>query len=242
MADPNFKNRTLYHGDNLEFLRGMNSETVHLIATDPPFNKNRDFHATPDSLASGARFKDRWSWDKDVHEEWTDSIQDDWPAVWEVIGTARAAYGDDMGAFLCWLGVRLMEMRRILRQDGSIYLHIDHTAHAYVKCLMDAIFGRKQFRNEIVWSYQGTGQPKNAFKRKHDTILFYAKSAKSFFSEEGSREPISDFSKSKYTRQDEKGRYKDIRHPDGSIHRQYIREYQRMRDVWDIPIINAMAK
>ena len=242
MADPNFKNRTLYHGDNLEFLRGMNSETVHLIATDPPFNKNRDFHATPDSLASGARFKDRWSWDKDVHEEWTDSIQDDWPAVWEVIGTARAAYGDDMGAFLCWLGVRLMEMRRILRQDGSIYLHIDHTAHAYVKCMMDAIFGRKQFRNEIVWSYQGTGQPKNAFKRKHDTILFYAKSAKSFFSEEGSREPISDFSKSKYTRQDEKGRYKDIRHPDGSIHRQYIREYQRMRDVWDIPIINAMAK
>ncbi len=220
----------------------MNSETVHLIATDPPFNKNRDFHATPDSLASGARFKDRWRWDKDVHEEWTDSIIDDFPAVWEVITAARAAYGDDMGAFLCWLGVRLMEMRRVLRQDGSIYLHIDHTAHAYVKCMMDAIFGWKNFRNEIVWSYQGTGQPKTAFKRKHDTILFYAMSRKSYFSEEGSREPISDFSKSKYTRRDEKGRYKDIRHPDGRVHRQYIREFQRMRDVWDIPIINAMAK
>ncbi|MYC56539.1 MAG: site-specific DNA-methyltransferase, partial [Chloroflexi bacterium] len=144
-GEPNFENRTLYHGDNLDFLRGMNSESVHLIATDPPFNKNRDFYATPDSLAAGARFKDRWRWDKDVHEEWTDSLIDDWPAVWEVITAARAAYGDDMGAFLCWLGVRLLEMWRILRRDGSIYLHIDHTAHAYVKCLMDAIFGRKNF-------------------------------------------------------------------------------------------------
>ena len=113
----------------------MNSESVHLIATDPPFNKNRDFHATPDSLARGARFRDRWRWDEDVHEEWTDGIIDDWPAVWEVITAARAAWGDDMGAFLCWLGVRLMEMHRVLRADGSLYLHMrpDRPAH-YIKC------------------------------------------------------------------------------------------------------------
>ena len=178
MAELNFKNRTLYHGDNLDFLRGMNSETVHLIATDPPFNKNRDFHATPDSLAAGARFKDRWRWDEDVHEEWTDSIIDDFPAVWEVITAARAAYGDDMGAFLCWLGVRLMEMRRVLRADGSIYLHIDHTAHAYVKCLMDAIFGRKQFQNEIVWKRTVTvkGDPSRRLANDTDFLLFYSKS------------------------------------------------------------------
>ena len=119
MAERNFENRTLYHGDNLEFLRGMNSETVRLIATDPPFNKNRDFHATPDSLAAGARFKDRWRWDDDVHEEWTDSNRDDWPAVDAVIGAALLAYGDDMGAFLCWLGVRLMEMHRVLRRENK---------------------------------------------------------------------------------------------------------------------------
>ena len=145
MAMANFQNRTLYHGDNLEFLRGMNSGTVHLIATDPPFNKGRDFHATPESLASGARFQDRWSWDRDVHEEWIDSIKDDWTPVWSVIEGARGSFGDDMGAFLCWLGVRLMEMHRVLRDDGSIYLHIDHTAHAYVKQLMDGIFGPKNF-------------------------------------------------------------------------------------------------
>ena len=175
MAEPNFQNRTLYHGDNLDFLRGMNSETVHLIATDPPFNKNRDFHATPDSLAAGARFRDRWSWERDVHEEWTDNIKDDWPAVWEVIDAARAAWGDDMGAFLCWLGVRLMEMHRVLRADGSLYLHIDHTAHAYVKCMLDAIFGRKSFRNEIVWCYRGMPSKARRWQQKHDTILFYTK-------------------------------------------------------------------
>ena len=72
MAAPNFVSRTLYHGDNLEFLRGMNSESVHLIATDPPFNKGKVFHATPDSLAAGARFQDRWSWAKDVEQAWVD--------------------------------------------------------------------------------------------------------------------------------------------------------------------------
>ena len=178
MAEPNFKNRTLFHGDNLDFLRGMNSESVHLIATDPPFNKNRDFHATPDSLAAGARFKDRWRWEKDVHEEWTDSIIDDFPAVWEVITAARAAYGDDMGAFLCWLGVRLMEMRRVLRQDGAIFLHIDDTASAWVKCLMDAIFGWKNLRNEIVWQrrHDKHNLARKSMGRIVDYILWYAKS------------------------------------------------------------------
>ena len=149
MASPNFPNRTLYHGDNLDFLRGINSETVHLIATDPPFNKGRDFHATPDSLARGAKFQDRWSWADDVEGEWIDQIQDDWPAVWEVIDAARAAWGDDMAAFLCFMGVRLIEMRRVLRADGSLYLHCDPTASHYLKALMDGLFGRRCFTNEI---------------------------------------------------------------------------------------------
>ena len=153
----NFPNRTLYHGDNLPFLRGMDSETVDLVATDPPFNKSKDFHATPDSLASGARFSDRWSWDRDVHPDWVDSIKDNWPGVWAVIEAARAAHGEDMAAFLCWLGVRVMELHRILKPTGSLYLHIDHTAHAYAKALLDGVFGKQNFRNEIVWAYRGGG-------------------------------------------------------------------------------------
>ncbi|MCE2488447.1 MAG: hypothetical protein J4G17_00535 [Anaerolineae bacterium] len=177
MAEPNFQNRTLYHGDNLDFLRGMNSETVHLIATDPPFNKNRDFHATPDSLAAGAKFRDRWSWERDVHDEWTDSIKDDWPAVWEVIDAARAAYGDDMGAFLCWLGVRLMEMHRVLRADGSLYMHCDPTASHYLKAMLDAIFGGDNFRNEITWKRTSAkGLAYRNLPNNHDILLRYSKS------------------------------------------------------------------
>ena len=118
MGIPNFKNRTLFHGDNLVFLRGINSETVDLIATDPPFNKGRDFHATPDSLATGAKFQDRWSWADDVEGEWVDQITDDWPNVMTVINAARESFGDDMGAFLCFMGVRLLEMRRVLKTTG----------------------------------------------------------------------------------------------------------------------------
>ena len=173
MAEANWKNRTLFHGDNLKFLRAMNSESVDLIATDPPFNKGKDFHATPDSLARGAGFQDRWSWEQDVHPEWVDQITDDFPKVMHVIQGSRNSYGHDMGAFLCFMSVRLLEMKRVLKSTGSIYLHCDPTASHYLKELMDAIFGRKNFRNEIVWCYRGGGVPKNAFARKHDLLLAY---------------------------------------------------------------------
>ena len=176
MADPNFENRTLYHRDNLAVLRGMNSNSVHLIATDPPFNKSRDFHATPDSLASGASFQDRWSWIDDIHDEWLIEIQRDYPEVWSVITTAKQVYGDDMAAFLCWMGVRLLEMHRVLRDDGSLYLHIDHTAHAYVKTLMDAVFGSANFRNDIVWKRSGGKSGAKKWGVTTDRLLFYTKS------------------------------------------------------------------
>ena len=181
MAEPNFKNRTLYHGDNLGFLRGMNSETVDLVATDPPFNKGRDFHATPDSLAAGAKFQDRWSWERDVHHEWVDRISDDWAKTMNVIQGSRNSWGDDMGAFLCFMAVRLIEMRRVLKPTGSIYLHCDPTASHYLKELMDAIFGRKNFRNEVVWCYTSGGVSRHWFGRKHDIILFYAKAKNPLF-------------------------------------------------------------
>ena len=181
MGDPNFANRTLFHGDNLPFLRGLNSECIDLIATDPPFNKGRDFHATPDSLAAGARFQDRWSWANDVEGEWVDQITDDWPNVMTVINGARTSYGDDMGAFLCFMAVRLLAMRRVLKPTGSIYLHCDPTASHYLKALMDAVFGRKNLRNEIVWCYTSGGVSKRWFGRKHDVLLFYSKSKKYHF-------------------------------------------------------------
>ena len=189
MAAPNWANRTLFHADNLPILRGMNSESVDLIATDPPFNKGRDFHATPDSLAAGAKFQDRWSWEIDVHQDWVDQIRDDWPAVWEVIASARAAWGDDMGAFLCFMGVRLIAMHRVLKPTGSLYLHCDPTASHYLKALLDAIFGRRNFQNEFVWYYSGGGASKKRWARKHDILLFYAKTAQWTFHADAVRVP-----------------------------------------------------
>ena len=89
----NFENRTLYHGDNLDFLKGINSRTIDLIATDPPFNKGRDFHATPESLASGASFQDRWSWEDDVHEKWVEQLQTKNKNVWSIVEAAKGTYG-----------------------------------------------------------------------------------------------------------------------------------------------------
>ena len=185
MGTPNFENRTLYYGDNLPALRRINSETVHLIATDPPFKKQRGF------FSDAGGYDDRWTWQKDIlgldrkgnsvaenHDDWIDQIQDDWPGAWMVIDAARAAYGDDMGAFLCWLGVRLMEMRRILRDDGSIYVHLDSTAVHYVKGLMDAIFGGKNFRNEIIWKRTGAHGGAKRWGPIHDNVLFYSLSDK----------------------------------------------------------------
>lgn len=126
-------------------MRGMNPNTVDLIATDPPFNKSRDFHATPDSLAKGARFQDRWSWERDIHEDWSDQIRNDQPKLMEAIESARYAHSDSMVAFMCFMAVRLLEMRRILKSTGSIYLHCDPTASHYLKAVMDAIFGYKNF-------------------------------------------------------------------------------------------------
>ena len=174
MAEPNWANRTLFHGDNLEFMRAMNSESVDLIATDPPFNKGKDFHATPDSLAKGASFQDRWSWEKDVHEDWIAQLEDNHRQqnIWEVIKSARHSWGDDMGAFLCFMAVRLIEMRRLLKPTGSIYLHCDPTASHYLKMLMDAIFGRKQFQAEITWQRTSSHNDR-VFGNICDTILFY---------------------------------------------------------------------
>ena len=145
--------------------------------------------------------------------------------------------------YISWLKERVAEMHRLLKPTGSIFLHCDHHANAYIRVyILDKLFGDNNFRNEIIWSYQGTGEPKVFFKRKHDVIFFYARSEKAFFNLEDSTEPISDFSKSKYTKIDRYGKYKEIKHKSGKVYKQYLRISQRMRDVWEIPILNSMSK
>ena len=179
-ANLNFQNRTLFQGDNLDVMRGMNSGTIDLIATDPPFNKGRDFHATPGSLAKGASFKDRWRWDIDIQPEWMEQIKDDWPQTHAFINAVREQRAD-LSAYLCYMGVRLMEMKRLLKETGSIYLHCDPTASHYLKGLMDTIFEQRNFKNEIIWYYKNASRGKAQHAKSHENILLYAKDGQGVF-------------------------------------------------------------
>ena len=150
-------NRTLFLEDNLPILRGLDSDSIDLIATDPPFNKGVPAFTGTTKAGQNVEFKDVWNWDEDVHVNWINDLRQRHPSLFNVIHYANAAAGDDMGAFLCWMAVRVLEMHRVLKPTGSIYLHCDPTASHYLKAMMDAIFGRKNFRNEIVWCYAGGG-------------------------------------------------------------------------------------
>ena len=225
-------NRTLFIADNLLVLRGIDSESVDLIATDPPFNKGvKAFEGIVDAgvgqKGKKVSYKDTWTW-SDVQAEWTKKIQEDHPKLHAVIQAANAAAGEDMGAFLCWLGVRVLEMHRILKPTGSIYLHIDHTAGAWGKAMLDAIFGRENFRNEIVWCYHAGGASKRYFPRKHDTLLVYGKDARRS-THNILRLPYRDiYAYDKQGKVNVSGGY----HPAGKM----------MHDWWQIPQISSVAR
>ena len=185
----------------------MNSQTIDLIATDPPFNKGRDFHSTPDKLGEDTGFQDRWRWIEDVQPEWVAAIEADWEGVSWAIESARVTYGEDMAAFLCFLGVRLIEMHRVLKPTGSIYLHCDDTAGAYIKALMDSIFGRDQFRNTITWKRTSGRSDAQRFARVSDRILYYVKGGGEP-TWNGAWMPLSDdYIKKFYRYEDARGRY-----------------------------------
>ena len=169
----NWANRTVFTGDNLDVLRGMDSATVDLIYADPPFNSNKNYSAPIGSEAAGAAFKDTWTL-SDVDEAWLEIIRDQHAAPHAVIEAAGNSHGDGMKSYLCMMAVRLLEMRRVLSPTGSIYLHCDPTASHYLKILMDAVFGLQRFRNEIVWKRFNFHADARRFGVISDRILFYS--------------------------------------------------------------------
>lgn len=174
------KNRTIFTGDNLDILRGMDDESIDLIYLDPPFNSNKHYSAPIGSEAAGAEFKDAWTFE-DTDAEWWGELADKHEALYRVIDAAGAVGGKGDKAYLIYMAMRLLEMHRILKPTGSIYLHCDPTMSHSLKMILDAIFGKKNFRNEIAWCYTGPRKSKNTFSKKHDVIFFYSKSEKHFF-------------------------------------------------------------
>ena len=181
MAETNWKNRTLWTGDNLDIMRGMNSESVDLIYLDPPFNSNRDYEAPIGGEAAGAAFKDTWTL-SDIDEAWHGEIADQEPSVYAIIDTAGLSHGKSMKSYLIMMAVRLMEMRRLLKSTGSLYLHCDPTASHYLKMLMDALLGTENYRNEISWRRSNPKSlTKTNFPNCRDIIFRYSKSNKCIF-------------------------------------------------------------
>ena len=166
---PNWANQTIWTGDNLPILRGMNSESVDLIYLDPPFNSKANYAAPIGSKAAGAAFKDTWTL-SDVDAEWINLIEAKHPALYRVL---LAAMTSSDKSYLAYMAARLLEMRRVLKPTGSIYLHCDPTMSHYLKLVMDAVFGRRNFRNEIVWKRQSAHSRARRYGPVHDVLLYY---------------------------------------------------------------------
>ena len=187
----NLKNRTIFNRDNLDVLKGINSNCIDLIYLDPPFNKKKEFTAPIGSSAEGASFKD-WFREADVKDEWLKEIKEDYDRLHTFLTSVKnlsniAASKNNKHylynyCYLSYMAIRLIEMRRILKDTGSIYLHCDPTMSHYIKILMDIIFDENNFRNEIIWCYKwGGSNTKKDFKKKSDSILRYTKSNEYIF-------------------------------------------------------------
>jgi len=174
----------LYYGDNLDILpRYIKDESVDLIYLDPPFKSDQNYNILF-SEQNGSRskaqikaFEDTWRWDQGAAEAYQDIIESGPDRVSQAMQAFRKFLGEnDMLAYLSMMAPRLVELHRVLKPTGSIYLHCDPTASHYLKMLMDAVFGPRNFLNEVVWHYRKWPSGKYTFQRNHDILLFYRKS------------------------------------------------------------------
>jgi adenine specific DNA methylase Mod len=212
--------QALLAGDEESGLPSMRGK-IDLIYIDPPFDSKADYR-TKIKLPNC-----------DIEQM---------PSVIE-----QSAYSDTWKdgtvSYLKMLYPRLALMKELLSPKGSIYVHTDWHAGSYVRIILDNIFGKDRLINEIIWSYQGTGTPAKGFKHKHDTIYFYSKSDNLIFNEVAAGEQFGKKQKVKYTNFDKHKQqyYKEYRHPDGQVYRQYWNDnkFMRLRDVWEISTIQS---
>ena len=232
-----FAPNTLYYGDCLDILADFPDDCIDLIYLDPPFNSNEKYNKV--FKDSGLRidpqikaFDDIWLWD-DTSAERVRRVKNAVanPASKVIAGFEGFIPQSKMLSYTSYMAERLFAMHRVLKGNGSIYLHCDPYASHYLKLVMDAIFNKKNFRNEIVWHYTGGGRSKTYFSRKHDIILWYVQTTNYCFNIDEIRVPYketSGYARDGIVSQSGK-RY--MPHPKGTP----------VDDVWDIPIINPMS-
>jgi len=206
----------LYYGDNLHVLREHRGETVDLIYLDPPFNSNANYNvlfrgpAGDQSQAQIEAFEDTWHWNNAAELAFDEVMQGRNADVAEVLHAMRSFLKDnDMMAYLTHMAVRLVQLHRVLKPTGSIYLHCDPTASHYLKVLMDAVFGKEHFLNELSWKRTGAHGSAHRWGPVHDTILFYSKSDAYRWNK--LLQPYEPgYIEEKYSRKDETGSFQDV--------------------------------
>jgi site-specific DNA-methyltransferase (adenine-specific) len=202
----------LFYGDNLEVLRSFPDACVDLIYLDPPFNSNAGYNVLFKS-ASGAgadasieAFDDTWTWGESSKNALLDIAAGTNRPLQVMMEAMRTGIGENpLMAYLAMMAVRLVELHRVLKDRGSLYLHCDPTASHYLKLVLDAVFGAENFQNEITWKRTTTHSDSKTWSRVSDTILFYTKSKTIIWNTP--REPHSEEYKStKYRYDDDDGR------------------------------------
>lgn len=191
---------TLCYGDNLDILRRyIPDNSIDLIYLDPPFKSDQSYNILfkekngTESAAQIKVFEDTWHWDRKAAETYEEVTEKASQRVADLVVALRKFLGtNDMMAYLVMMTIRLVELHRVLKDTGSIYLHCDPTASHYLKLVMDAVFGVKGFRNEVVWLYTRPGtKHQKQFPRVHDIILWYSKSDNWIFNPDAVRIPYS---------------------------------------------------
>ena len=232
---------TLYYGDNLDIMkRYVPDESIDLVYLDPPFKSNQNYNVLfkekNGSQAAGQirAFEDTWTWGQDDEAVYVDLVTKG-GKVADVIQAFRAFLGPcDMLAYLVMMAPRLVDLRRVMKPTGSLYLHCDPTASHYLKMLMDAVFGAANFRNEIVWHYRRWSAATSNFQRMHDIIFWYSKSRKGWVF----TRPLQPYSHPEMIEDTVRGvidgKLQRLKNPDGSyVKRAKENKGVLMHDVWE---------
>ncbi|MDR2634253.1 MAG: site-specific DNA-methyltransferase [Treponema sp.] len=248
---------TLFYGDNLTIMRKMPAESVDLIYLDPPFNSNRSYNLLyknttglpiPEQIEA---FCDTWELDYEKSEMAKDiplimhdyGIHHEVVQFWYYLVQALKTTNPRLLAYLVYMTIRLIEMHRLLKPTGSLYLHCDPTASHYLKIVMDSVFGPKHIRNEIIWHYKRYTARSGQFQKLHDVLFWYSKTNTYVFNDireaYGAKSGIHD----SHYKQDENGKWFRWQKRKGAEpYKIYLSEGRRMGDVWEIPFINASSK
>lgn len=199
------KNR-LCHGDNLPILRGLDAGSIALVYMDPPFNSDAVYEA------AGRRvFSDEWRWGVEQEINWETLVKESVPkGLLAALQALRVIHGESpLLAYLLMMAPRLLELRRLLSETGSLFLHCDPKVSPALRLLLDAVFGPKNFRNEIAWKRSQTRSSiRRVFRRAHDVVLFYSRSERYAFNLQF--KPLSAGSKGLYSRRDDFGLYQAV--------------------------------